>query len=137
MGVAGFCMGGGFALLYAARAPLGAAATFYGDVPKRADDLRGVCPIVAGYGGRDRIFAEPGRRLDRLLAELDVERDVVHYPDAGHSYMNRHTGLLAHMGAVTPMRAGYDEAAAEDSWRRMLAFFARHLDAAPEPGDGR
>ena len=28
---------------------------------------------------------------------------------------------------LTPMRAGYDEAAAEDSWRRMLAFFEKHL----------
>ena len=27
----------------------------------------------------------------------------------------------------TPMHAAYDEAAAEDSWRRMLDFFAEHL----------
>lgn len=137
MGVAGFCMGGGFALLYATRAPLAAAATFYGDVPQRAEDLRGVCPVVAGYGGRDRFFADAGRRLDRLLTELDVERDVVVYPEAGHSYMNRHSGLLARIGAVSPMRVGYQEAAADDSWRRVLEFFARHLGANAEPAEER
>lgn len=130
MGVVGFCMGGGFALLHAVRAPLGAAAAFYGDVPRDAEALRGICPVVAGYGGRDRVFAGAGRRLDRLLTELDVARDVVLYPDAGHSYMNHHSGLPARLGAISPMRVGYDEDAAEDSWRRMLAFFAKHLGSA-------
>ena len=59
LGVCGFCMGGGFALLVAARAPIGAAAVFYGQVPKKADELDGICPVVAGYGGRDR--SPPGR----------------------------------------------------------------------------
>ncbi len=132
LAVAGFCMGGGFALLFAARAPVGAAACFYGDVPKTKEDLAGICPVVAGYGGRDLLFRAAGKRLERLLTELDVDHDVKIYPDAGHSYMNRHESVAAPMrwfGAVSPMRVGYDDAAAEDSWRRMLAFFARHLGA--------
>ena len=69
-GVVGFCLGGGFALLYAVRAPVRAAGVFYGEVPKTADALRGVCPVLGGYGGRDRIFAPQGSRLEGLLGEL-------------------------------------------------------------------
>ena len=127
VGVAGFCLGGGFALLYAVRAPLGAAAAFYGDVPSSADDLRQICPVVAGFGGRDRLFAGQGRRLETHLAALGVPHDVRIYPDAGHSYMSHHSGVLATLGAWGPMAAGYDPAAAEDSWERMGAFFRTHL----------
>jgi dienelactone hydrolase len=34
--------------------------------------------------------------------------------------------VLAKIMRRTPMHAGYDEDAAEDSWRRMLAFFEKH-----------
>jgi len=120
-------MGGGFALLYAVRAPLGAAAVFYGDVPQAADELRGVCPVVAGFGGRDRFFAPQGRRLEQHLKELGVPHDVRIYPAAGHSYMSRHTGLLATLAAHGPMAVGFDAEAEADSWTRMEAFFRTHL----------
>ena len=126
-GVVGFCLGGGFALLYAVRAPLGVSAVFYGDVPKTAAALRGTCPILAGYGGRDRIFAPQGRRLEALLTELDVPHDVRIYPDAGHSYMSEHSGVLATIGYWGPMAARYDPAAAADSWTRIESFFRQHL----------
>jgi carboxymethylenebutenolidase len=126
-GVVGFCMGGGFALLYAVRAPLRAAGVFYGDVPATADGLRGVCPVVAGYGGRDRLFAGQGRRLATLLGELGVPHDVRIYPEAGHSYMNRHTGVLATLAAWGPMAVGFDPAAEADSWARIERFFRAHL----------
>jgi len=126
-GVVGFCFGGGFALLYAVRAPLGAAGVFYGEVPKTPEELRGVCPVVAGYGGRDRIFGPQGVRLERLLTELGVSHEVRVYPDAGHSFMSPHTGLFARLAAWGPMAVGYDPAAEADSWARLERVFRTYL----------
>jgi carboxymethylenebutenolidase len=126
-GVVGFCFGGGFALLWAVNAPLGAAGVFYGEVPKSAEELRGVCPVVGGFGGRDRIFAPHGQRLEAHLAQLGVPHDVRVYPEAGHSFMSAHTGLLATLGAWGPMAVGFDLAAEADSWARLEVFFRTYL----------
>ncbi|HYB90797.1 MAG TPA: dienelactone hydrolase family protein [Candidatus Binataceae bacterium] len=125
--VVGFCMGGGFALACAMRKPVNVAATFYGEVPEDAQRLRGVCPVLGGYGAEDRIFAPQGRRLETVLTELGVEHDVKIYEGAGHSYMSQNRGFMAAVGAWSPMHAGYNRDAAEDSWKRIGAFFAKHL----------
>jgi len=133
VGVVGFCVGGGFALTYAATAdpPVTVAAPFYSALPRDPDaPLARLCPVVAGFGGRDRIFGRNGARLEAALEAGGIDHDVVTYPDAGHSYMNRHGGVTAAVERLLPTHGGYDPQAAEDSWRRMLAFFERHL-AAP------
>lgn len=129
IGAAGFCMGGGFALLLGAHSELGVVATFYGDLPRPPEDLRGICPVFAGYGAQDRIMGSRAEVLERRLRELGVEHEVIVYPDAGHSYMSRYDGLTGRLGPHSPLRARYVEHAAEESWARMLTFFGKHLGA--------
>jgi carboxymethylenebutenolidase len=132
IGVAGFCMGGGFALLHAVGADIDVVAPFYAAVPKDGDALAGVCPVVASYGGRDGIFGSAGGPLDATLTRLGVDHDVKTYPDAGHSFMNRHGRLMSRIERRLPTHGGHVESAAEDAWQRTLAFFARHLEPSTD-----
>lgn len=124
----GFCMGGRFALLAAVRSPIDVVAPFYGSVPRRAGDLQGICPVVGGWGRRDKLDGRDGDRLKNHLERLQVEHDIVTYDGVGHSYMNKHdTFVFRRLAKHTPLHAQYDEAAAEDSWRRVFAFFEKVL----------
>jgi carboxymethylenebutenolidase len=126
VGVAGFCMGGGFALLLGCRQAVEVAGVFYGE-PRPAEELARCCPIVGGYGAKDRYLGGKARKLVEKLDELGKEHDIRIYEDAGHSYMNQ-AGVPGLALATRPfLRVEYNEEAAEDSWRRMLEFFARYL----------
>ncbi len=75
----------------------------------------------------NHLDAESVAWLEQHLKELGVPHDVRIYSAAGHSYMSRHTGLLATLAAHGPMAVGFDAEAEADSWTRMEAFFRTHL----------
>jgi carboxymethylenebutenolidase len=137
IGMAGFCAGGGFAIVYAAAGgrDLRAVAPFYARLPADMSVIPQVCPMVASYGGRDRALRANGPRLEAALEAAGIPHDVKTYPDAGHSFMNRHEGILQAVMRRSPSMAGFDPEASEDAWARMLAFFGEHLASrAPVSG---
>src|SRR5262245_45750162 len=121
-GVIGFCMGGSYALqLACVGGSVAAASAVYGQNPRPMDAFARACPIVASYPERD-FTASGGRKLAGVLQRFAVPLEVKIYPATRHSFFNDQ-GFM------------FDAAAADDSWRRTLAFFAEHLArSAATPG---
>ena len=127
VGAVGFCMGGGFALLLGTRQKVSAAGVYYGEIRKR-EELARACPLMGGYGGKDRAFLAKANKLINTLDELGKEHDIRIYEDAGHSYMNQAGHPIGAMLTRPLMHVEYNQKAAEDSWQRMLPFFRKHLN---------
>lgn len=116
IGVVGFSMGGGWALLLSALKPreIAAVVTFYGT--GEADYTTAQASFLGHFGTRDEW--EPVDMVHELEGQLrDAGRDVTiyRYPGVGHWFIEENRPDV------------YDADAARLAWERTVAFLRRDL----------
>lgn len=118
IGIVGWCFGGGWALAGGLAMPdrIDATVMYYGRVETDRDRLARLGgPLLGLFGGADQgIPVAQVRLMESTLRELGKDVTIQVYEGAGHAFAN-------------PSGQSYKADAAEDAWRRTLAFFDQHL----------
>jgi carboxymethylenebutenolidase len=125
--VVGFSMGGALALMLDRHPGVSLLGCNYGMVPRMALETRDV-PVVASFGGTDRLLPRGDGPIRRRLASSNLTHDIVVYPDAGHSFM---TPLDVQVRARAKALGGIGEHEPSSgmAWDRLLGQMSRHLPA--------
>jgi carboxymethylenebutenolidase len=128
LGITGFCWGGRITWLYSAHNPaVKAGVAWYGRLVGDSNPLQPAhpvdvaaklaAPVLGLYGGDDSGI--PLDTVDKMKAALAdgsaaaKQSEFVIYPDAPHAFH-------------ADYRPTYRKEAADDGWRRCLAWFKRH-----------
>jgi carboxymethylenebutenolidase len=129
LGVTGFCSGGATALHFSTEYPgVTEAVPWYGHLKLTYRDKPGLdlfaltdqlkMPILGLYGEADTgIAAVDVRRFEAELKKKNANVEFVLYPGAPHAFFSDDRPQV------------YKKEAAEDGWKRCLAFFGKHLKA--------
>ena len=125
LGITGFCWGGRIVWLYAAHNPkLKAGVAWYGRLITDTDKLRPKnpidivsdlkAPVLGLYGEADGgIPVESVEKMRAALKAAGKQAEIVLYPETPH-------------GFYADYRESYRKEAADDGWKRLLAWFKQH-----------
>jgi carboxymethylenebutenolidase len=125
LAITGFCWGGRITWLYSAHNPqVKAGVAWYGRLvgqgnalmPKNPIDVAAALkvPVLGLYGGADQgIPVQSVEEMRAVLSRGTSGSELIVYPDVPH-------------GFNADYRASYRKEAAEDGWKRMLAWFHGH-----------
>jgi carboxymethylenebutenolidase len=127
IGMTGFCRGGLYTMLFAARSrEVKAAVPWYGQIkPVKTPGVRTFgpldvadkisCPVLGLYGDADLgIPADDVRQMEAALKAAGKTAEFVLYPGAPHAFF-------------ADYRPSFRPEAAKDAWRRCVTWFNQYL----------
>jgi len=121
VGVVGFCMGGGLALVVACQqgAKVGACVPFYGVIPwpeAQPDWSALEAPVQGHFAELDGFFGPDAvQQLQTTLDDLGKQAELIVYPGADHAFFNDTRPEVHH------------PAASQLAWNRTLGFLRAHV----------
>jgi carboxymethylenebutenolidase len=119
LGVTGFCFGGGISNQLAVRmgSDLAAAVPFYGGAPPLDGVPKIKAAVLVHHGSEDKRLVDAWPEYDAAMKAAGVTHEGHIYPNAVHGFNND----------ATPQR--YNKAAADEAWKRTIAWFNKYVRA--------